>query len=142
MCQYPRRSSSVARQNQGLSNLVIVNQCVSRWVDEGARKLMTIGSIKEIYERIFDVYLNYCVYVIIVSRHIRLLIGTTDHPIRARMFTHGKATNDKEIKCSKRFHLGHSRPLLFPRIKLFDFVTDRLVVRKHNNIYFLYETKT
>ena len=72
-----------------------------------------------------------------------LLIGTTDPPIRSRMFTHGKAANDIEINCRKRYRLGLSRPLLFrPGVKLFDFVTDRLVVRTHNNIYFLYEAKT
>ena len=59
------------------------------------------------------------------------------------MLTHGKAANDKEIKCNKRLRLGLSRPLLFrPGVKLFDFVTDRLVVRTHNTIYFLYEAKT
>ena len=41
MRQYPRRSSSVARQNQG------IEQSRNR-MDEGARKLRRIVSIKEI----------------------------------------------------------------------------------------------
>ena len=48
MRQYPRRSSSVARQNLWI-NLVMVKQYVSRqWMDEGTRKLRRIGSSKEI----------------------------------------------------------------------------------------------
>ena len=36
-------------KTKALSNLVIVEQCVSRqWMDEGARKLGRIGSIKAI----------------------------------------------------------------------------------------------
>ena len=39
MHQYTRRSSSLARKTKALSNLVIVEQCVShRRMDEGARK--------------------------------------------------------------------------------------------------------
>ena len=140
-------------KTKGLSNLLIVSQYVShRWMDEGARKLTRIGSIKEIdiyilqistllfWVEIFYVYLNYCAYVIIFSRHVRLLIGTTDPRLMSGLFSHGEAANDKEIKCSKRFRLGLSPPLVFrPPIHLFDFETDRLVVRTHNNIYFLYQ---
>ena len=43
---------SGATKNKGLSKLVIVKQCVSRqWMDENARKLRRIGSIKEIVFR-------------------------------------------------------------------------------------------
>ena len=36
-------------KTKGLSKLVIVKQCVSRqWMDEEARRLMKVGSIKEI----------------------------------------------------------------------------------------------
>ena len=36
-------------KTKGLSKLVIVKQCVSRqWMDEEARKLTRVGSIKEI----------------------------------------------------------------------------------------------
>ena len=46
MRQFPRKSSSVARQNQGIKQTRNRKQCVSRqWVDEEARRLRRIGSI-------------------------------------------------------------------------------------------------
>jgi len=49
MCQYPRRSSSVAWQNQGIKQSRNRKQYASRWqVDEDARKLSMICNIKEI----------------------------------------------------------------------------------------------
>ena len=47
--KYPRKSSLVPRQNQGINQCHNRKQCVSRQrMDEEARRLRRIGSIKEI----------------------------------------------------------------------------------------------
>ena len=47
MCQYPQISCSVARQNEGIKQPHNRKQCTSRQqMDEGARKLRRIGSIR------------------------------------------------------------------------------------------------